>query len=230
MKILKWESLPKNMRTVEVKEYYNIVYRKRAYLLIKRLTDMIFSCLLIILLLPLFAMVGILIKIDSTGPIMFTQIRVTQYGKLFRIFKFRTMVQRAEKIGSQVTVTNDPRITRIGKVLRKYRIDEIPQLFNIIMGDMTLVGTRPEVPKYVDCYTPTMRATLLLPAGVTSLASIAYKNEEKLLSKTNNPDETYLEVVLPNKMSYNLEAIIKLSLINDIKIIYKTITAVIKRN
>lgn len=230
MKVLKWESLPTNMRTIEVKQYYNIVYRKRAYLFVKRLMDMIFSFFLIILLLPLFALVGILIKLDSTGPIMFKQIRVTQYGKLFRILKFRTMVQRAEKIGSQVTVTDDPRITKIGKVLRKYRIDEMPQLFNIIMGDMTLVGTRPEVPKYVDRYTPSMRATLLLPAGVTSLASIAYKDEEKLLSKTNDPDKTYLQVVLPNKMRYNLEAIRKLSLMNDMKIIYKTIIAVIKRN
>ena len=159
---------------------------------------------------------------------MFRQVRVTQYGKQFRIFKFRTMVNNADKIGTQVTTKNDARVTKVGKFLRKCRLDEIPQLLNIILGDMTFVGTRPEVVKYVDKYTDEMMATLLLPAGVTSEASIQYKDEELLLAHADDADETYINEVLPEKMKYNLRSIETFSFSSDIRTMLRTVAAVLK--
>ena len=183
---------------------------------------------MLIILLPVFIILGIAIKIDSKGPVFFRQERITQYGRTFRIFKFRTMVNNAEKLGTQVTIGNDSRITRVGSFIRNCRLDEISQLLNILTGDMTFVGTRPEVKKYVDHYTKEMMATLLLPAGVTSLASIYYKDEAELLEKSNNPDKTYIEEILPEKMKYNLQSIEKFNFIEDIKIMFMTALAVIK--
>ena len=183
---------------------------------------------MLIILLPVFIFLGVAIKIDSKGPIFFRQERITQYGKTFKIFKFRTMVNNAEKLGTQVTVGNDARITKVGKFIRDCRLDEIAQLLNILTGDMTFVGTRPEVKKYVNHYTKEMMATLLLPAGVTSLASIYYKDEAKLLDKSNNPDKTYIEEVLPGKMKYNLQSIGEFNFFEDIKTMLKTVVAVIK--
>ena len=183
---------------------------------------------MLIILLPVFIFLGIAIKIDSKGPVFFRQERITQYGKTFKIFKFRTMVNNAEKLGTQVTVGNDARITKVGKFIRDCRLDEIAQLLNILTGDMTFVGTRPEVRKYVNHYTKEMMATLLLPAGVTSLASIYYKDEAKLLDKSNNPDKTYIEEVLPGKMKYNLQSIREFNFFEDIKTMIKTVVAVIK--
>ena len=183
---------------------------------------------MLIILLPVFIFLGIAIKIDSKGPVFFRQERITQYGKTFKIFKFRTMVNNAEKLGTQVTVGNDARITKVGKFIRDCRLDEIAQLLNILTGDMTFVGTRPEVRKYVNHYTKEMMATLLLPAGVTSLASIYYKDEAKLLDKSNNPDKTYVEEVLPGKMKYNLQSIKEFNFFEDIKTMIKTVVAVIK--
>ena len=200
----KWDKLPDVMKTDEVKPYYLALKRKTASLIIKRVFDIIVSLILLILLSPVFLVISIMIKTDSKGPVMFRQVRVTQYGKTFRIFKFRTMVTDAEKLGTQVTVDNDSRITKTGNRLRKCRLDEIPQLLNILKGEMSFVGTRPEVEKYVNCYTPEMMATLLLPAGVTSTASIAYKDEDRLLKDAVSPDDVYVKQILPEKMKYNL--------------------------
>jgi len=227
VKIIKWENLPENMQTEEVKKYYDILKKKSVSLFFKRIFDFAVSLIMLLILSPVFLILAIAIKLDSPGPVFYRQIRVTQYGKKFRIFKFRSMVSNADKIGTQVTVGNDSRITRVGKLIRKCRLDEICQLIDILRGTMTFVGTRPEVPKYVDAYTPEMMATLLLPAGVTSLASIMYKDEDELLSGAEDTDKTYIEDVLPGKMKYNLRAIEKFSFFGDIKVMFMTVFAVL---
>ena len=184
--------------------------------------------MLIVLLSPVMLILAVAIKLDSPGTVMFRQVRVTQYGKEFRIFKFRTMVQNAQQLGTQVTVKGDSRITRMGHFLRKCRLDELPQLFNILLGEMSFVGTRPEVPKYVSRYTPEMMATLLLPAGVTSQASIQYKDEDRLLENAQDADKTYVEQVLPGKMEYNLKSILEFSLWKDFKTMIDTVVAVVR--
>ena len=228
MILKKWEELPEEFQTEEVKKYYDILSKKKGSLFLKRIFDVIVSLIMLIILLPVFIILGVAIKIDSKGPVFFRQERITQYGRTFKIFKFRTMVNNAEKLGTQVTIGNDSRITRIGSFIRNCRLDEISQLLNILTGDMTFVGTRPEVKKYVNHYTKEMMATLLLPAGVTSLASIYYKDEAKLLEKSENPDKTYIEEILPEKMKYNLQSIEKFNFIEDIKILFMTVLAVIK--
>lgn len=227
MRLLKWEKLPLDMQTEEVRKYYDILKKKRCALFFKRAFDIFVSLLMLIILSPIFLILAILIKIDSRGPVFYRQERVTQYGKKFRIFKFRTMVNNADKIGAQVTVGNDARITRVGKFIRKCRLDEICQLIDIFRGTMTFVGTRPEVPKYVANYTEEMMATLLLPAGVTSLTSIYYKDEDRLLSNAENVDEIYTSQVLPQKMKYNLMSIKKFGFWNDIKVMFMTFFAVL---
>lgn len=222
----KWDSLPESMKTDEVKPYYLALKKKTGSLIVKRLFDIIVSLILLILLSPVFLVISIMIKTDSKGPVMFRQVRVTQYGKTFRIFKFRTMVTDAEKLGTQVTVDNDSRITKTGNRLRKCRLDEIPQLLNILKGEMSFVGTRPEVEKYVNCYTPEMMAILLLPAGVTSTASIAYKDEDRLLKDAVSPDDVYVKQILPEKMKYNLEYLKNFGFFYDIRVMIRTVTAV----
>ena len=197
-------------------------------MLAKRIFDIIVASLLVVILSPILFLLSILIKIDSPGPVMFRQVRVTTYGKPFRIFKFRTMVNNADKIGTQVTTKGDSRVTRMGKMLRGCRLDELPQLFNVLKGEMSFVGTRPEVEKYVAHYTDEMKATLLMPAGITSRASIEYKDEERLLESAENADEVYIHQVLPEKMKYNLSAIEKFSFWDDIKTMFATVIAVIK--
>lgn len=223
-----WDKLPKNMRTEAVRPYYESLKKKKVSLALKRAFDVIASTIMIVILSPLLIIISVLIVTDSKGGVFYRQERVTQYGKKFRIFKFRTMVANADKIGTQVTVSNDNRITRIGAVIRKYRIDEIPQLFNILLGDMSLVGTRPESVHYVKHYTSEMMATLLMPAGVTSEASILYKDEAKLLDKADDVDRVYIERVLPDKMKYNLASIKNFSVIKDIKTMIKTVIAVVR--
>ena len=225
MLICKWEKLPENMQTEEVRNYYEILRKKNLSLLCKRIFDIFVSALMLVILSPLFLILAIAIKIDSKGPVFYRQERVTQYGKSFRIFKFRSMVVDADK-GSQVTVAYDSRITKVGRFIRKCRLDEVCQLIDIFRGTLTFVGTRPEVPKYVAQYTSEMLATLLLPAGVTSLASIYYKDEAKLLNSTEETDKVYVEKVLPAKMYYNLKAIEKFSFWSDIKILFMTVFAV----
>ena len=227
MMLRKWEALPENMRTDAVRPYYELLEKKQGALLLKRVFDVAVSAVMLLILSPLFLLLAIAIKLDSPGPVFYRQVRVTQYGETFRIFKFRSMVSNADKIGTQVTVGNDSRITRVGKLVRKCRLDEICQLIDIFRGTMTFVGTRPEVPKYVEEYTPEMMATLLLPAGVTSLASICYKDEDELLNGAENVDKTYVDEVLPGKMKYNLDAIRKFSFFGDIKVMFMTVFAVL---
>lgn len=224
----KWNELPENMQLDEIKSYYDALQLHRGGLLGKRIFDIIIAGILLVLISPVFLILSILIKLDSKGSVMFRQVRITTYGKEFKIFKFRTMVNNADKIGTQVTTKGDARVTRMGKVLRGCRLDELPQLINILTGDMTFVGTRPEVPKYVKHYTNEMKATLLLPAGVTSRASIEYKDEERLLENAENADEVYINKVLPEKMKYNLKAIANFSFWEDIKTMFATVIAVIK--
>lgn len=226
MKIIKWEQLPVEMQTEEVRKYYDILEKQKVALFFKRAFDLIASVIALILLSPVYLILAILIKIDSPGPVFYRQERVTQYGKRFRIHKFRTMVQNADK-GSQVTVNNDSRITRIGKVIRDCRLDEIAQLIDVIQGTVTLVGVRPESPKFVAAYTDEMMATLLLPAGVTSLASIYYKDEAKLLDGVDDPDRVYIEKILPEKMYYNLKELEQFSFWGDIKVMVMTVLAVL---
>ena len=216
------------MRTPEVAEYYRILKKKPLSLFLKRLFDILLSLILIVLLSPLMLFIVIWIKCDSRGPVMFRQVRITTAGKEFRIFKFRTMVVDAEKLGTQVTVGQDPRITRSGRFLRKLRLDELPQLFNVLAGDMSFVGTRPEVPHYVERYTPEMWATLLLPAGITSEASIEYKDEDRLLEGAEDVDRVYVEEVLPKKMKYNLRYIERFQVLRDFVIMVETVIAVLK--
>ena len=228
MLIKKWESLPEEMRIPEVREYYDILRKKQCSLFFKRVFDVVVSAIMLVFLSPVFLVLAIAIKLDSKGPVFYRQVRLTQYNRPFRIFKFRSMVQNADK-GSQVTVSGDMRVTRVGKIVRKCRLDEISQLIDVFRGKMTFVGTRPEVPKYTEQYTPEMMATLLLPAGVTSLASILYKDEDELLSGADDTDKVYVEDVLPGKMYYNLKAIKEFSFWGDIKIMFMTVFAVLGR-
>lgn len=226
MQLVKWEALPESMQTPQVREYYDILDKMRGSLFCKRMFDIVVSAVMLVLLSPVFLVLAVVIKLDSPGPVFYRQVRLTQYGKPFRIFKFRTMVQGADK-GSQVTVGGDSRITRVGKVIRKCRLDEIGQLLDVFRGTMTFVGTRPEVPKYAASYTPEMMATFLLPAGVTSLTSIYYKDEERLLSGAEDSDRVYVEKILPGKMRYNLEGIRSFGFFKDIKIMGMTFLAML---
>ena len=228
----KWEELPEKLKNEETKKYYEILENKKIQLVLKRIIDIVGSFILLLLLFPIMLIIAILIKIDSKGPIFYRQERITTYGRAFKIFKFRTMVQNADKIGSLVTIGEDPRITKIGKIIRKLRVDEIPQVINVLIGDMSFVGTRPEVKKYVDKYTDEMKSTLLMPAGVTSIASIKYKDEDEIIStyinKGEKVDDIYINRVLPEKMKYNLEYITKFSVFYDIKICIETVIGVLK--
>lgn len=214
------------MQLKEVRPYYEVLKRKQFSLFTKRVFDIVVSFIMLAILSPLFLILAIAIKLDSPGPIFFRQVRVTQYGKTFKIFKFRTMVNNAEKIGTQVTVGNDNRITRVGKIIRKGRIDEVAQLLDVLRGTMTFVGVRPEVLKYVEKYTPKMRATLLLPAGVTNLTCIYYKDEDRLLADAENADDVYITQVLPDKMVWNLKGIMEFSFWGDIRLMFMTLFAV----
>ena len=222
-----WDQISASLKNPIVKTYYDKLDKKRFSLLMKRGFDLLFSFLLIIFLCPIMLILSIWIKVDSKGPVFYLQTRVTKNNRDFNIFKFRTMVPNADQLGSQVTVRNDPRVTKVGHFLRKYRLDELPQLMNIFKGDMSFVGTRPEVRRYVDDYTQEMKATLLLPAGVTSLASITYKDEQELLDLSADVDETYLKEILPQKMSYNLRYLANYSFKEDLSILLKTVKEVI---
>ncbi len=217
------------MRNDDVKRYFDILDKRRGSLFLKRAFDILVSFVMLVVSSPLFLLIALLIKFDSRGPVFFRQVRITKNMREFRIFKFRTMVDGADKKGPLVTVDADSRITKTGAWLRKTRLDEIPQLINVFVGDMTFVGTRPEVKKYVDAYTAEMTATLLMRAGVTSLASIAYKDEALLLKDAGeSADEVYINEILPEKMKYNLEYIRNFSFFGDIKIMLGTVFAVAK--
>lgn len=223
----KWEKLPEAFRNEEVKPYYDILAHKTASLVLKRIFDIFAAFVILCIVLPFMLIIAVWIVCDSRGGVFFLQRRVTTYGRVFRIVKFRTMVSNAESLGTQVTVKGDSRVTRAGRFLRKTRLDELPQLFNVLKGDMSFVGTRPEVEKYVEKYSNEMLATLLMPAGITSLASIKYKDEEKLLDGAGDPDKVYIGEVLPQKMKYNLEYIEKFNFFYDIKLMFMTFFAVL---
>ena len=224
--LCKWEELPDKMRIPEVRPYWDALNARYGQLVAKRAADVVGSLGLLAVLSPAMAAAAIAIKVDSPGPVMYRQERVTQYGRRFRIHKFRTMVVNADKIGALVTSDKDPRITRVGEFLRKYRIDEFPQLIDVLVGDMSFVGTRPEVLKYIEAYEPEWLATLLLPAGVTSRASVEFMDEAKLMSDVEDADEAYLRVVLPRKMKLNLAALDNVSLFGDLGNILGTVSSV----
>lgn len=228
MKLREWDELPKFMRQDEVKEYYDILKMHEGGLRLKRLTDVILAASMLLVLSPVMLLIAAAIKLDSKGPVIFRQVRVTQYGKKFYIWKFRTMVQDAERFGSQVTVSGDARLTRVGKVIRDFRIDEFPQLVNVLRGEMSFVGTRPEVVKYVKGYTKEMRATLLLPAGITSRASICYKDEGELLKDAVDVDKAYIREVLPEKMRYNLDDLRHFGYGRELMTMVDTVLAVLR--
>jgi len=216
------------MQTEEVLAFYNILNKKKATLIAKRIFELICALFVLIIMSPFFLIIAVSIKLDSKGPVFFKQVRVARYNKDFKIFKFRTMVNDADKKGIQITVGGDSRITRVGKILRKTRLDEFPQMINILIGDMSLIGTRPEVRKYVDHYTNEHMATLLLPPGVTGSASIAFKDENDMLSSSEDPEKTYINEILPIKMGINLEYVKNVSFWLDIKILLQTFACIFK--
>jgi lipopolysaccharide/colanic/teichoic acid biosynthesis glycosyltransferase len=194
----------------------------------KRLLDFFASSIGLLLLTPLFALISVLIKLDSSGPIFFRQTRVGAGFKLFRIFKFRTMVIDAEKLGAQVSTGDDPRITKVGSFLRKYKIDELPQLINVITGDMSLVGPRPEVPRYVEVFRKEYEEILTIKPGITDFASLEFKDENELLKSSENPEEKYLTEIVPTKIEYYRKYLQEKGLVTDIKLILKTLWGVMR--
>lgn len=230
MRWREWDDLPEELRIPEVREYYDILSKKKFSLRMKRYFDVVVAAFMLVCFSPIMLVIAIAIVCDSPGGVFYRQERVTQYGKIFRIHKFRTMVSNADKIGTQVTVENDNRITKIGSVLRKYRLDEIPQLLDILNGSMSYVGTRPEAVKYVEKYKPEYMATLLLPAGITSEASIRYKDEADFFDSADDVDKVYMEDVLPQKMKYNLESIKDFSFIGEIATMFRTVFAVLGKD
>lgn len=225
-----WDQLPDYMRTDAVRPYYDVLKKRQGSLLLKRIFDFLVALILLLIIWPILIIIAIAVRLDSPGPAFFRQVRVTTYGRKFRMWKYRTMVANADKMGPQVTTNNDMRITRIGKILRGVRLDELPQLINILVGDMSFVGTRPEVVKYVEAYQPEYYATLLTPAGVTSEASIRYKDEYELLEKAEDADKVYIEEILPAKMVWNLESIERFRFLREILTIIRTVLAVLGKD
>ncbi|KZE82825.1 glycosyl transferase [Myroides marinus] len=193
----------------------------------KRLFDIISSGIGLIFLSPIFLFLAIWIKIDSQGPIFYKQVRVGKDGKDFKIFKFRSMRQGSDKQGLITVGGRDPRVTKSGYYIRKYKLDEFPQLINVFVGDMSVVGPRPEVRKYVDLYNKEQLRVLSVRPGITDIASIKYRNENELLEKAEDPDKTYIEVIMPDKLNYNLEYIDKASFVYDIKLIFMTFKEIV---
>lgn len=226
----KWEDLPAYMRVPEVRPYWEALNKRRGQLALKRTFDVVVAFVLLNILAIPMLIIAILIKLDSPGPVFYRQERVTTYGKKFKIHKFRTMVNNADKIGNSVTVSGDNRITKVGSKLRSLRLDELPQVIDILEGTMSFVGTRPEVTKYVKQYKPEYYATLLLPAGVTSEASIRYKDENELLDAADDVDKVYMEQVLPEKMKWNLKSVKKYSFFKDIATMFRTVFAVLGKD
>lgn len=230
MMLRKWEDLPDFLRTPEIKSYYDLLKKKSGSLVLKRVFDIVVSAILLIILSPIILILAIAIKLDSPGPVFYRQVRVTQYGRRFKIHKFRSMCDGADKKGTLVTVGNDARVTRVGKLVRKCRLDEIAQLIDVLKGDMTFVGVRPEVEKYVNKYQLEWNATFLLPAGVTNLTCIYFKDEDEMLAGVDDADKVYVEDILPIKMKWNLKGIKEFSFWGDIKLMYMTFFAVLGKD
>ncbi|QQK07929.1 sugar transferase [Miniphocaeibacter halophilus] len=204
-----------------------ILERKKGQIFLKRIFDIVVSFIgLVILGIPLI-IIALIIKLTSEGPVFYRQTRVGKNNKDFKIFKFRTMVVDADKKGMLITVGEDKRITKIGKFLRKTKLDELPQLINVFIGSMSFVGPRPEVRKYVELYDDFQKNVLKIKPGITDLASIKYRDESTLLGKSDNPEKTYIEEIMPIKLKINLEYISKISLIYDIKLIFLTLFRII---
>ena len=230
MTLRNWDDLPRFMQCEEVREYYDILVKKKLSLKLKRAFDVVAGvCVLIVTAIPML-IIAIKVAVETPGGVFYRQERITTYGKKFRIHKFRTMVANADKIGSTVTVSGDSRITPTGAFLRKYRLDELPQVFDVLSGNMSFVGTRPEATKYVKKYKPEYYATLLLPAGITSETSIRYKDEAQLLDVAEDVDRVYVDEVLPAKMKFNLQYIRKFSFLGEINTMLRTCFAVLGKD
>lgn len=224
-----WNQLPADLQNEAVLAYYQSLQQKKYSLMAKRVFDLCAALVMLLILSPVILILSLIITLDSPGGVFFRQTRVTTYGRTFRIHKFRTMVDGADKMGAQITTEGDSRITRIGAFLRKTRLDELPQLFDVLKGDMSFVGTRPEVPQFVEQYTDEMKATLLLPAGITSEASIRFKDEAEMLKGVSDIDGVYVNEVLPRKMKHNLKAIKEFSFFGEIATMFRTVFAVLGR-
>ena len=225
---MKLQNMPGAMQNEKVKEYAGLLSHKKCSLFFKRLFDIVVSFLILLILSPIMLVLAIAIKLDSKGPVFYRQIRVGRYNKDFKIFKFRTMVQDADKKGLAITLNEDPRITRVGRLIRKCRLDEVSQLLNVLGGSMSFVGPRPEVRRYVEAYSPEGMATLLVRPGVTAPSSIVFKDEDKILNSGGDPEQIYVEQILPEKTRLNLEYVARLSFWKDIKIMFQTLPAVAK--
>lgn len=206
----------------------SVLRGRRVHLALKRLMDIAISGCALAVLWPVLLVIAIAIKIDDPGPVFYRQVRVGRGGKTFRIYKFRTMVVDADKKGLAITVGRDNRITRMGAFLRKTKLDELAQLINVFVGEMSFVGPRPEVPKYVNMYTPYQRQVLLVRPGITDYASIAYRNENDMLAGSDDPEKMYIEKIMPDKIELNMKYLREISPIADIRLILSTIIAVIR--
>ena len=212
-----------------VVDFDALMKKKKAALFFKRCFDITASFFGILFLLIPFAVVAVAVKCSSRGPVFFRQVRVGKNGRKFRIYKFRTMVADAEKKGMQITVGGDSRVTGIGRVLRKTKVDELPQLFNVFAGQMSFVGPRPEVPHYVDMYSDYQKNVLRIKPGITELASIVYRDENDVLAKSEDPERTYIEEIMPEKIKLNMQYMQKMNVFYDIYLIFRTFAAVLKR-
>ncbi|WP_243112511.1 MULTISPECIES: sugar transferase [Acutalibacteraceae] len=222
-----YETLPQSMKNEYTRSYWDRLQKKRGTLAFKRAGDIMASLVILLVLSPILLLLALAVKLDSPGPVFYRQIRVGRYDRDFKIFKFRTMVQDADKIGPAVTTGGDERITRVGKLIRRCRLDEFSQLLNVLNGTMSLVGPRPEVRRYVEAYTPEGMATLLIRPGITAPSSIAFKDEDRLLVSSGDPDRIYIEQILPPKTELNLQYLRGISVAADMKIMVRTIAAVI---
>ena len=205
-----------------------VLEQRKLQLFLKRAMDIVISGGALLVIWPVLLLIALAIKIDDPGPVFYRQVRVGRGCKTFRIFKFRTMVVDADKKGLQITVGRDNRITRMGALLRKTKLDELAQLINVFVGEMSFVGPRPEVPRYVDMYTPYQRQVLLVRPGITDYASIAYRNENDLLEGAEDPERMYIDVIMPDKIELNMKYLREISPLADIRLILSTIVAVIK--
>lgn len=219
------KTMQKNDRPMDIAD---VLARRKPQLIAKRAMDIVLSACALAVLWPLLLLIALAIWIDDPGPVFYRQVRVGRNGKTFRIFKFRSMVMDADKKGLAITVGRDSRITRVGAVLRKTKLDELAQLLNVLFGQMSFVGPRPEVPKYVELYTPYQRQVLLVRPGITDYASIAYRNENDLLAGAPNPEAMYIKQIMPDKIELNMKYLREISPLADIRLILKTIVAVIK--